>query len=243
MRHTKKVLALGFSLLALTCMAQKTNRLKPVKWISTAIPEPSDIAYSTLSGSFFVISDNGILFETDAEGKILRKITEANTDFEAVYADSTFVYAVDETHRNIHRYDRTSFKHIGLTNLPYQGGRNAGYEAFTFNPVSRTFVLITEKNPVTLFELDTKFSIKNQTDLSAIARDISAATYHDNFLWLLSDEDRTIFKLDPISFEVRGKWLLPVINPEGLAFDHNGNLLITCDDMQRIYYFINPEKL
>jgi hypothetical protein len=33
-----------------------------------------------------------------------------------------------------------------------------------------------------------------------------------------------------------------VINPEGLAFDKDGNLLITCDDMQRIYYFNNPEK-
>ncbi len=29
---------------------------------------------------------------------------------------------------------------------------------------------------------------------------------------------------------------------EKLIRDKNGNLLNTCDDMQRIYYFNNPEK-
>ena len=78
--------------------------------------------------------------------------------------------------------------------------------------------------------------------MSKIARDISSASFHNDFLWLLSDEDRTVLKLNPITYEVIEKWLLPVINPEGFAFDKDSNLVVTCDDMQRIYYFNNPEK-
>jgi uncharacterized protein YjiK len=126
--------------------------------------------------------------------------------------------------------------------VPFGGGRNRGYEAITFNNAKNVFVLVVEKDPITLFELDADFKIINEINLSKIARDIAAATFYDNHLWLLSDEDRSIFKLNPTTYEVIGQWLLPVINPEGLAFDKEGNLLVTCDDMQRLYYFNNPEK-
>ena len=229
-------------MLALPSRSQHTAKLKATKWFATQVPEPSDICYSAASDTYFVVSDDGILFETNPAGEILRKIAEANCDYEAVYADDNFVYAVDETHRAIHCYERTTLKCNRIVNVPYQGGRNAGYEAFTFNKANGTFILLTEKNPITLIELDLNFNIKNQMDLSGIARDISAASFYDGFLWLLSDEDRTVFKLNPLSYEVIGKWQLPVINPEGFAFDKIGNLVVTCDDMQRIYFFNNPEK-
>jgi hypothetical protein len=50
-----------------------------------------------------------------------------------------------------------------------------------------------------------------------------------------------LIKVNPDTYDVIQKWSLPVINPEGLAFDKDGNLLITCDDMQRLYYFNHPE--
>ena len=90
--------------------------------------------------------------------------------------------------------------------------------------------------------LDSNFKINNQIDLSNIARDISSAYYYQNALWLLSDEDMMLIKLNPQTYEVIQKWSLPVINPEGFTFDKDGNLIITCDDMQRIYFFNNPEK-
>ena len=93
-----------------------------------------------------------------------------------------------------------------------------------------------------LFELDTDFKVTGQTDLSNFAEDISSARFHNGFLWLLSDEDSMLLKLNASTYEVLQKWSLPVINPEGLVFDKDGNLLIACDDMQRVYYFNNPEK-
>jgi uncharacterized protein YjiK len=126
--------------------------------------------------------------------------------------------------------------------VPFGGGRNRGYEALTFNKDKNTFILVVEKDPITLLELDVHFSIINEINLSKIARDIAAATFHNGFLWLLSDEDRVVLKLNATTYQVSEKWKLPVINPEGLTFDKDGNLVITCDDMQRIYYFNNPEK-
>ena len=152
------------------------------------------------------------------------------------------MYAVDETHRTIYTYDSVSLHKNNIITVPYSGGRNRGYEALTFNKSKNDFVLLTEKDPTLLFELDANFKITNQMDLSDVASDISAATFYNNFLWLLSDEDMMILKLNPLTYEVLGKWSLPVINPEGFAFDKDGNILVSCDDMQRIYYFNNPEK-
>ncbi len=242
MKYTSKLLTLGFVLLTVTCLAQKTFKLKPTKWISTKVPEPSDIFYNSKSDSFYIASDDGYLFETNAAGDILHKITVKSSDYEAVYTDDNFVYAIDETHRAIHFYDPKTLICSRIVTVNYQGGRNSGYEAFSFNKSKNSFILITEKNPITLFELDIDFNVKNQFDLSKIARDISSATFHNDFLYLLSDEDRSVLKLNPTTYEVIEKWVLPVINPEGLTFDKDGNLVVSCDDLQRIYYFNNPEN-
>ena len=79
MNLNRKILAVGFILLAINCMAQKATKLKPTHWISTKVPEPSDLCFDSKSGNFFVVSDDGILFETDREGKIIRKVKENDT--------------------------------------------------------------------------------------------------------------------------------------------------------------------
>ena len=238
----KKYILIGITLFSLSINAQKVGKLKPTKSVSVKIPEPSDICYDSKTDTFFIVSDTGVLYETDKDCKVLKKQDQKGTDFEAVYSDGSFVYAVDESNRTIYKYDIKTFKLIKSIVIPYDGARNKGYEAFDFNKTTNKYALLTESNPVLLFELDTDFKITNQTDLSAVASDISSARYYDGFLWLLSDEDMMLLKLNPTTFDVLKKWSLPVINPEGLAFDKNGNILISCDDMQRVYYFNNPEK-
>ncbi|HLA55495.1 MAG TPA: SdiA-regulated domain-containing protein [Flavobacterium sp.] len=237
----KHSVAIVLATAAFAANAQKAIALKPIKSIAIKIPEPSDICYNAKSDDFFIVSDNGILFEADRDGKIVRQVKQNDTDFEAVYSDDKNVYAVDETHRNIYIYDVNTLKIMRIVNVPYNGAKNKGYEAFTFNKSKNNFVIFTEKDPSWLFELDADFKITNTVDISNIATDIAAAQFHDNFLWLLSDEDMAIMKLNPNTYEVVGKWSLPVINPEGFAFDKDGSLLVTCDDMQRLYYFNNPD--
>jgi len=235
-------LFIGMCLLVLPAQAQKKIKLKPNKSVSIDVPEPSDICYNTKTSTFFVVSDQGILFEMDENGKVIRKKVQKDTDFEAVYSDDKSIYAVDESNRTIYEYDIANFNKIKTTTIPYSGPRNKGYESFTYDENNKKYIIITESDPTIVFELDATFKIIKETDISSIANDISSARFYKNELFLLSDEDSMLIKVDPNNYQVLNKWRLPVINPEGLAFDKSGNILITCDDMQRLYYFNNPEK-
>ncbi|RYZ30007.1 MAG: hypothetical protein EOP49_40160, partial [Sphingobacteriales bacterium] len=236
------LLLLPALLAALPLAAQKAAHLKPERSISLDIPEPSDISVAPDGKSYFIVSDNGLLFETDTEGKVIRQADYIGMDNEAVYADDANVYTVEEAVRKLKIFDRATLKLKRTVNLPYSGGRNKGYESFTYDAITRHYIIITEKDPSYIYELDQDFKVVNEVNISKLARDFSSATFHDGFVWLLSDEDRTIFKVDPTFFEVKASWIIPIINPEGIAFDHDGNLLIQSDDMKRLYFFKNPEK-
>ncbi|NMH29207.1 SdiA-regulated domain-containing protein [Flavobacterium silvaticum] len=222
--------------------AQKPTQLKPVSFVSLNVPEPSDICYSAVTKSYFIASDSGYLSETDRDGKVLQQTPLMVSDFEAVATDGEFVYAIDETRRDVYFFNPKTLAIERVVNVPFSGGRNKGYEAMVYNKVKNCWILITEREPVILFEADKEFRITNKVDLSKIATDISAATWYNDAIWLMSDMDMILFKINPKTYAVEGKWYLPVLNPEGITFDENGNLLVTCDDMQRLYYFENPEK-
>ncbi|MGY6562407.1 MAG: SdiA-regulated domain-containing protein [Luteibaculaceae bacterium] len=222
----------------------KVPKLKFERWVSVKIPEPSDICLSPNGNSLYVVSDNGILFETDLEGRILRQSDLTGIDFEGVHTDGQFIYVVDETPRKVHVVDIETFARVRTVEFPYQGGRNKGYEAITFNQAKDVFLLITEKEPVWIFEIDNKLQqkVNEYKFIHKKATDISAATYHNNHLWLLSDEQMTIFKLNPLTYEVVGLWEINVLNPEGIAFTKDGQMIIAADDLERLYYFKSPEN-
>jgi len=214
--------------------------IKHTGWISLKVPEPSDLALG-LSQNLFIVSDNGYLFETDLKGKIIRKAKFSGTDFEGVYATEKGVFVVDESPRKIFLFDPLSLEVKSTFTIPYSGARNKGFESITYNEVKKSFVLITEHDPLVIFELDSMFRMTNQMEWN-FASDISSATWHNGFIWLLSDEDMTIFKCDPVTYTPLNKWKINVINPEGISFDPSGNLLILSDDMARLYFFENPDK-
>ncbi len=222
--------------------AQETLKLEPTEKRTIQVPEPSDIAFSADGKSIFMVSDNGYLFETDLEGTILRKANYKGLDDEAVYVTKSHVYVVEEFSRKIKMFSLPDLILEKTVSLPYNGARNKAYEGFTFNKAKGVFTLIVEKDPIYVFELNQKLEKMNEINLGDIARDISAATYYDNHLWLLSDEDSTIFKLNPNDYSVISRWKVPVLNAEGLAFSPDGNFIVASDALQRLYYFNNPEK-
>ena len=223
-------------------LAQKPTKIKPERKIYLTIPEPSDVCLHPNGKSLFIVIDNGFLFETDLEGKTLRQADYKGLDCEGVHADEKSVYVVEEFSRKIRVFDIVNLQLQKTVYLEYNGGRNAAYEAITYNPSKGVFLLFVEKNPIYMFELNHDLQKVNEYDLSKISRDISAATFHNDHLWLLGDEDMTVYKLNPKTYQVLNSWKLPVVNPEGLTFDSKGNLLIISDDMQLLYYFKNPEN-
>ena len=210
--------------------------LKIKSAFKTAVDEPSDVALSADGKSFFLVSDDGILYQTDLEGKTLKKAPFEATDFEGCYANSDKVFVVDERTRLVHTFDQATLERESSIEVPYMGGRNKGFESFTYNPEKQRYLLVTEKDPTIVFELDAAFQVKDRVTIK-VASDLSSATFNKGKLYLLSDEEHTVFEVNPANYEVLKKWVLPVINPEGINFLPDGTLVIVSDDAGTLYYF------
>jgi uncharacterized protein YjiK len=225
-----------------SCIVVEAQSLKPFKKFRTNVPEPSDIAYTPDFSSFYIVSDQGILYQTDTLGKITKAAPFTGVDFEGVYSDDKNIYVADERTRRVHVYTQNTLEHTKQNEITYHGGMNEGYEGITFNQKKSCFVIVTEKNPIYFFELNSDLIKINETKLK-IASDISAVYFYNDFMYALSDEDQTVFKLDPITYAVINKWKIPVTNPEGMAFDKQGNLVIVSDFEQTIFKFKLTENI
>lgn len=234
------VLALILFLLLLSMVEQRPEKLKPMRWLHTQVPEPSDICMHPDRDTYFVVSDDGFLFEVDTLGRIIRKADYKGFDTEGVTVHGSKVYVIEEFTRKIRVFDLETLEMERTVSVPYAGGRNKAFESIAFNHARNCFVMLTEKDPIFLVELDASLNVINEIDMDGIASDISAATWHKEHLWLLSDEDMVVMKLDPKNYKILNKWRVPIINPEGIAFDRQGRMIIVSDDLERFYYFKSP---
>ncbi len=201
------------------------------------IPEPSDIVYDKETGHTFIVSDHGKLFECDTLGNIIRKAPEEGMDFEGVEILDSFVYVSDETPRKVYQYRKSDLSLVNVFSVTWQGALNKAYESLTYNATKKCFLLVSQQ-PVAVVEYDKDFKEIKKYPFR-LARDISSARWHNGFVYLLSGKDECIFKCDPNTYEALEKYNINVLNPEGLAFDAHENILITSDDLQRLYFFNN----
>jgi len=217
-------------------LQKKGFKLKAYAKTVLSIPEPSDIALSANGKSFFIVSDNGLLFETDLKGTVIRQASHTAFDLEAVYADENYVYAVDERTRTVHFYSLPDLKHVREIEVPYLGGRNKGFEGITYNPTTKRFILAIEKDPTMFYELDQDFKVLNRIDFKGPS-DVSSITWHNGAYYVLSDEEHCILKVNPDTYTIEKRYRLDILNPEGLAFMANNELVVASDDMQTLYHF------
>lgn len=221
-----------FLLLPFVLLGVSTPKLTPIKSLSIKVKEPSGICYQ--DGFHYVVSDNGKLYKTNKEFQVVQKASFKGIDFEGVCATKQFVFVSDETARKIYVFNTNDLSLATTHSYTYSGGRNKGVEAITINTATNTLVTITEKEPslVQFYTLD--FTKKNETTLHNI-KDVSDITYHQNHYYVLSDEERKIIKYD-VDFTPLKEWKINIINPEGIAFNEQ-ELIITSDDMQKVYVF------
>ena len=201
------------------------------------IPEPSDIVYDSASKHFFIVSDHGMLFECDLTGKIIRKANDEGLDFEGVEVTDSFVYVSDETPRKVYKYNKTDLSLVRTYDVTWGGASNKAFESITYNPAKKCFILVSEA-PVVIIEYNNDFKEIGRQSFHG-ARDMSGARWYKGNIYLLSNLDETIFKCDPLTYDIKEYYKIDVLNPEGLAFDADGNVSVTSDDLQRIYFFKN----
>lgn len=209
----------------------KSEHFKTLK----KIPEPSDIVFDEESNHFFIVSDHGKLFECDLEGNIIRKAEEEGMDFEGVEVKDGFVYVSDEKPRKVYKYRKSDLSLVKVYPVSWAGGYNKAFESIAYNYTKNCFVLISQ-TPVTVIEYDTNFHELERYPLH-IARDMSGARWYKGDLYLLSSMDASIFRCDPVTYAVKEYYKIDVINPEGLAFDAGGKVLVTSDQLWRLYFF------
>ena len=201
------------------------------------IPEPSDIVFDKASGHYFIVSDHGMLFECDTAGKVIRKAAGEGMDFEGVEVTDSFVYVSDETPRIIFKYLKSDLSFIKNYHVTWTGAANKAFESITYNQTKKCFVLVSEA-PAVIIEYDDHFRELERYPFHH-TRDVSGARWYNGAMYLIGGKDAIIFKCDPNTYEVQEYYNIPVLNPEGLAFDAAGNVTITSDDLQRIYFFKN----
>ena len=235
-----------FLLISINSANAQAQKLKPTK-LSLAtktrldIPEPSDAALDEGKNALWIVSDNGLLFKTRLDGTIIKTAPVRGYDFEGVFQQGQFVYVMEERMRRIYKFDTATMMQEGTYSIPYLGGRNKGFESLTYNPVRNVYITITEKDPSVLYELTQDFVVKNEVPLTDYP-DVSSATFHNGKLWILSDEGRSVSRVNPATYVREAVYTFPIANPEGVFFDANGVLNILSDDVQTLYT-INPAGL
>lgn len=209
-----------------------TLSIQPVEKKRLSIPEPSDLTW--FSGAWWVVSDNGWLYRCAPDFSACQKTSLTGADFEAVTTDGKVLWISEESLRLIHAYDEP-LNRITTWHARENGALNAGFEALAWDPDRRILIGITESPPV-VFEWRDGMQLALETRLS-FRGDVSAATVHKGKLWVLSDESRKIFVHALPDYKLEKVFRLHVVNPEGIAFDEKGRLLILSDDRQTVYFY------
>lgn len=238
-----KILNISFLLLILVLFFQgKDTKLKPGRSVTIAVKEPSDIARKPDHSGYYIVSDDGYLVETDANGKEIRRSPHRGYDFEAVFLDSSGLWVMDERTRFLSRLNQQTLLPEMTREITYSGGRNKGFEAICRNPVNGRLLAITEKDPVWIFELDQQLHVVNRIQFYGLS-DVSSATLWNGNLYFLSDEDHCITRINPENYQIEKKVKIPVINPEGISPACGKGLVVCSDDLAKLFYFENEASL
>ncbi len=227
--------ALFFSILLILLLFQGdflfAQELKVVQKINPiGLNEPSDLLY--FNDTWYACGNKAFVYESKdlVHWEALPSVSDF--DLEAITTDGEFLYISEETYQRILVYD-TKTKNVVRT-IPFKhgGGRNEGIEAMTFLSKTKTFLLVTEKDPCIFYEVNRDFQIINQFQIDGID-EVSSIGWYNNNVFVLSDEDAAIYELDWTTKAIKNQIKIPLINPEGFVWLHN-EWIVCSDDMKRI---------
>ncbi|HUS31621.1 MAG TPA: SdiA-regulated domain-containing protein [Kofleriaceae bacterium] len=198
--------------------------------------EPSDLV--RVGSKLFAVSDqHSKIYEITPDGDADEYLDIDGHDLEALGYDFTrneFLIA-DELKAKIWTIDEDGDRHDSIEVDNADDG-NSGIEGIVVTTPDDRLFAVKEKDPARIYELETDGTLVDSKKID-FAKDLSGISYNasDKHIYVLSDEDHTLFRLDR-HWDPDRAWKLPVDKPEGLAFSGN-TLYIVSDSEDRIYTF------
>ena len=211
----------------------KKSKIKFDQKIKLDVPEPSGICASSDKQSFFIVSDRGVVYNVDLEGNIIRKAEKEGNDFEGIVNVDGQLYVVDEEEDEILVYTEKDLSYVKKESFKIKKKENKGWEAITYLPDQKQLIAFQESDPVRYYLFSENLELLDKKKIK-IVPEVSAATYYEGFLWLVSDEEQLISKVNLFEEEVIRQWKIDIKNPEGICFLHN-QLYIISDRKSTLY--------
>ena len=215
--------------LLLAFLSPVSAQVEVVSKRATSFSEPSDVLKKVGSPNFWVLGDKSTLFECSPSGDVVTSFLLPALDVEAVTCSDRYCYLSEETLQRILVMDATTMKELYSVPLHHGGGRNQGVEAMTWLSAERVLLVSTEKDPQFFMELDEQLQVQKTYRIEGI-HEVSALTFSEGRVYVLSDEDATIFRLTADHRSVEQSWNIPIINPEGLCAKGDGSWIVVSDD-------------
>jgi len=208
------------------------------------IPEASGISYCNSSDTFIVANDEGSYYEIKPKGKIFKKKKLGKYDLEGVVCeDEQFVFAVEN--RGLLLLDRhTGKKKKIVIDTTYQGkklnlfNKKAGVEGIA-KVGNIVYLAKQSKKKKHSYIAVIKLAPYPGRIIDVIEHhiaDTSGLTYHDGYLYMVSDKEDLLIKYDLNEKKIIQKVNLDEGAWEGIAFDTKGNVYLADDDGRVVKY-------
>jgi uncharacterized protein YjiK len=234
--HKKIVIVLISFLCIIESGVAQDKLIYPDTKKKVAVAEPSDFEFIASTGNYFVVSDHGLLTETNSKGNKIKQAIETGYDFEGICTYNNQIIVAEESFRKIMIYD-FDFNLKETHTLSIHGGRNQGIEGICRNEKRNCFVAVIEKNPCQILELNNEWKVIREVKVPNEISELSSVCFHKGFLYFLSDDEHRVYKLDPENYSILKTWNIAVINPEGITFNNTDQLEILSDDRAMIFTF------
>jgi uncharacterized protein YjiK len=232
-----------------------------------AIDEASGICYSADNDALFVVSDKGVIYKLDMQGKILEQHTHKSAagkkyDYEGVACDDANgnVIVAVEGKDNLHTIEQSDLSALLKNNQGKPTGDivrpdndtlfkddkgKTGIEGITINDGSvyvsnQSLVAYPGKDSSFVFTVDDSFADAPNIDrvIDHKQLDIVGLSFHKGIMYMLSATNHKLIAYNVDEEKVVSTKDLPAgIDAEGVAFDNAGNIYFADDKNGKVYQY------
>ncbi|MFZ6031997.1 MAG: SdiA-regulated domain-containing protein [Melioribacter sp.] len=234
----KTYILLFFYLCLLLTACQSETEYYKIDWsVKLALPEPSGLAYDKLRDELWSVSDeNHGIYQLSTNGEILKRVEIPDGDLEGIaFVDDSTLAVLSEESREV-VFVSINGKVIDRKPVFDNGVFNNGPEGIAYDADNKTYWVANEKNPALIVKYDSLFNEIERKEIDFV-RDVSGLFYDnvDNSLWMTSDEDNKILKLDT-ELNILKAYDTNIKQMEGIAIDHkNKAIYIVSDSEEKLY--------